>query len=629
MYFKSTFRQNPKTGQWSGYYRLVESYRNFTDRICHRTILNIGFLDHLEAEQLNGIQKELTLRADGKVSLFSPEDPLVAKHVALFWARIISEKRVDVSIAGQEKKRKLIDTDTMEHRNVREVGTEWLCHQALEQLEIKQFLQQLGWDQEQIALALTQIISRAAYPASEYRTTRWILENSAVSELTGYPLHRLTKDKLYKGSLALFDIKDKLEQHLSVRTNELFDIEDNIVLYDLTNVYFEGTKDNSKLANYGRSKEKRSDAKLVVLALVVNPQGFLKYSSVIEGNKSDSSSLPDIIDGLHQQTAFGDQKPTVVMDAGIATKDNLALIVEKGYKYICISRSKLKNYQEVEGSCPQTLLTNNKQTLTLQRVKVEGKTDYYLKVNSPGKQLKESSMKQQFEGRLEAELQKVSAALTRKGGIKKEEKVNRRLGRIIQKYPSVSQYYSLTLNTDKGIATSLTWDKQTPKHEAIEQHLGVYFIQTNIPIEQEAHLWQTYNTIRNIESTFRCLKSDLDLRPIYHKNDSSTMAHLHLGILAYWIVNTIRYQLRAKEISHEWKEIVRIADTQKVITTTGQNQFGDCIAIRKCSEPNTPLMKIYEALGYKSHPFTRRKSVVHKTELEKNKSHNTPTSPPG
>lgn len=90
----------------------MESYRNFSDRVCHRTILNIGFLDHLEPEQLNGIQKELTLRVDGKASLFSPEDPLVVAHVELFWSKIVSEKRVDVSIEGQERKRKLIDTET-------------------------------------------------------------------------------------------------------------------------------------------------------------------------------------------------------------------------------------------------------------------------------------------------------------------------------------------------------------------------------------------------------------------------------------------------------------------------------------------------------------------------------------
>lgn len=125
-------------------------------------------------------------------------------------------------------------------------------------------------------------------------------------------------------------------------------------------------------------------------------------------------------------------------------------------------------------------------------------------------------------------------------------------------------------------------------------------------------IWNIYNTIREIENSFRTLKSDLDLRPIYHKNDKSTMAHLHLGILAYWLVNTIRHQLKAKQVNSNWSEIVRIANTQKVITTTGQNTFDKKVSIRKCSLPNQKLRTILDILKLKYQPFRKRKSVVHK-----------------
>jgi transposase len=166
-----------------------------------------------------------------------------------------------------------------------------LSLQALEEFQLNKFFEQLGWSQEQIQLTMTQIISRAAYPASELKTSHWIKENSAVCEVTQYPVDKLTKDKLYQNALALYQVKDALEQHLSARTNELFDLENKIMLYDLTNTYFEGRKVNSKLAQFGRSKEKRSDAKIIVLALVVNPEGFLKYSNVFEGNTTDSKKL--------------------------------------------------------------------------------------------------------------------------------------------------------------------------------------------------------------------------------------------------------------------------------------------------------------------------------------------------
>ena len=125
------------------------------------------------------------------------------------------------------------------------------------------------------------------------------------------------------------------------------------------------------------------------------------------------------------------------------------------------------------------------------------------------------------------------------------------------------------------------------------------------------------NTIREIENAFRTLKTDLDLRPIYHKNDDATMAHLHLGIFAYWLVNTVRYQLKKNGINSCWKEIVRIGNTQKVITTSGTNTYDKIITTRKCSQPNDNLKNIYTALKTKHQPFTKRKSVVHKLEFEK------------
>ena len=155
-------------------------------------------------------------------------------------------------------------------------------------------------------------------------------------------MNKVSKDKLYQSALDLYELKDVLEKHLSVKTNELFDLQDKIILYDLTNTYFEGSKRGSKLAKFGRSKEQRSDAKLVVLALVVNMEGFIKYSAIHEGNMSDSKTLPEMIDKLHTHTCT--KTAVVVLDAGIATEENLKLITEKGYHYLCVSRTKLKDY---------------------------------------------------------------------------------------------------------------------------------------------------------------------------------------------------------------------------------------------------------------------------------------------
>ena len=231
MYFKFSLRKHPQTEKLSGYYRLVESYRNADNRVCHHTILNVGFMEDVTSDQLNKIQKQLTERYELKQTLFEQEqacqangmdDPLVKKYVEELWQRIIASKKLD--LASAEKLSRMVNMDTLQHSNAREVGAENIAYQTWEKLQLTSLLLSQGFTQEQAKLAATQVVSRAVYPASELKTTRWIKENSAVCELTGYDQSKITKDNLYESSLHLYKVKDALEKHLSNRTNELFDL---------------------------------------------------------------------------------------------------------------------------------------------------------------------------------------------------------------------------------------------------------------------------------------------------------------------------------------------------------------------------------------------------------------------
>ncbi len=236
--------------------------------------------------------------------------------------------------------------------------------------------------------------------------------------------------------------------------------------------------------------------------------------------------------------------------------------------------------------------------------------------------MKENGMKNQFEQRFEEELQKIHTAIHRKGGIKKLDKVHQRIGRVKEKYPSVGQYYNIAVTEDEAtnLATEINWQKDETKYNDKINNLGVYFLRTNLPVQDEVVMWNIYNTIREVENAFRTLKNDLDLRPIYHHNDDAAMAHLHLGILAYWLVNTVRYQLKNSNIHSNWPEIVRIGNTQKVITTSGTNTHDKIITVRKCSQPSEQLKNIYDILQTRHRPFTKRKSVVHKPVHKKNET---------
>jgi len=652
MYFRSTIRRNPATEQIDSYYRLVESYRNETDRVCHRTLLNVGFLSgSFNTDELNQVRRIICKRlqsVNGGNELFDIQfnNPQKVNDLAdKLWNELVEKNRIDI---GQKPKRapgvrerNLVYEESIRHPDVREIGGEWLCYQALEQLQMHDYLSNIGFSEEEVQLAFTQIISRAVYPASELETSRWIQENSGICSITGYPIEKITKDKLYKSSLKLFSEKEKIENFLSIKTNQLFDIEDKIYIYDLTNTYFEGKKRGSKIAKFGRSKEKRSDCKIVVLALVINPAGFVKYSAIFEGNVQDSKTLEEIVTNLRGQTSTA-KRAVVVIDAGIATKENLTMLTENNFDYVCVSRCKLKDYKIAPDSSPIEIEDRKKQKIQLQKVVSEKYTDFFLKIDSQAKRTKEVSMNNRFQENFEKGLSIISASLEKKSGTKVEEKVYERIGRLKQKYPSISKYYEISYIVETETATnrktkekteirkvkSMTWKVKQDIEPNAES--GTYFVRTSLPMSEEM-TWMIYNIIREIEYSFRTLKTDLDLRPIYHKKDNATMAHLNLGLLAYWIVNTVRHQLKKTENKHEiaknetdktlinfsWKEIIRIMNTQKSVLTVSQNRYDEVIITRRCSEPTTGAQAIYRRLKYKPQPFTKRKFVVHKSEFEK------------
>ena len=656
MYFRSTIRHNPATGQIDSYYRLIESFRNETGRVCHRTLLNVGFLNgQINTDELNQVRRILCKRFQdikGGGDLFDIKDDNPRKIIDLadkMWEELVGKNKIDI---GQKQKkepttrqRNMVFEESIRHPEVREIGGEWLCGQALEQLKLKDFLINAGFSEEETRLAATQIIARAVYPSSELETARWIKENSGVCAITGYPMGKITKDKLYKSSLKLFSGKEKIENYLSVKTDQLFDIEDRICIFDLSDTYFEGRKIGSRIAKFGRSKEKRSDCKIVVLALVINPSGFTKYSDIFEGNIQDSGTLEKIVTKLRAGTS-NTKRAVVVMDAGIATEENLEMLRKNEFDYVCVSRSKLKDYAVDPDGSPLEVEDKRKQKIQLQKV-VSGKhDDFFLKVDSQAKRAKEVSMNNRLQENFEKGLSIIAASLDKKSGVKTEEKVYERVGRLKQKYPSIAKYYEINYQVETGLESnkktnggtgirkvkSMTW--KIKEDVDPNQGSGTYFLRTSLLMGEEL-IWMTYNIIREVEYSFRTLKTDLDLRPIYHKKDDATMAHLNLGLLAYWIVNTVRYQLKktgnnpyekhgiadkemdTSPINFQWKEIIRIMNTQKSVLTVSQNRYDETIISLRCSEPTPKVEAIYRRLKYKSKPFARKKFVVHKSEFEK------------
>ena len=621
MHFMSALRYNPKTQRDDWYYRIKESFRDLTGRVRSRIMLNVGFIEEAHSpEDIRDIGKCLNYLHEhqGERDLFgcpfADYNEFVRSKAEEFWTAMVKNGSIDAVKSAKEESRKkaerLVDVNTVKHTDARDVGAEWICLQTIRELEIDRFLERQGWNEIQINTALAHLITRTVYTPSELKSIRIMNENSAVCELvSGNQEWHPGYHDIYKVAPNLYGLKDKLETHLCRKTDDLFNLTNRIVLFDLTNFYFEGRKERSAKAQYGRSKEKRNDCKLLVMALCVNAEGFIRYSSILAGNTADPDSLPDMIDTLSQKTrtpSDPERKVLVCLDAGIATEENLRKIKENGYNYLCVSRTRLTDYEISEGCQSVKVLDTRKQEITLRQVKHEADGDYYLEINSPAKAVKESSMNRQWRERFEQELTKARDALGRKGGKKTYEKVIERVGRAIQKYPSIAKYYVIDYYRDESNPKNMAdiqWRIAVP--ENVDRQSGIYFLRTNVESLDEKSTWDYYNLIREIECTNRQLKTDLNLRPIYHKKDDCSDAHLFLGLLSYWIVNAIRYKLKQTGENCFWTEIVRRMSTQKAITTEGVNALGEKVSLRLCSEPSKAAEDIYERLKYRKMPFRK------------------------
>lgn len=620
MFIKTIVKTEKKTGKRYEYYRLCEGYR-IGNSVRHRTIVSMGKLEGID----NKVDKkiladsiEVILKGDRQLFTFEIK-PLIKKYAKEFATRIINEKLLDIAPKQKTKDNqsekptdyKTIDINSLKHEDVRGLGAEWLCKQSIDKLGLQEFLvNTAGYSEASSNMAMIHIISRAVYPASEHKTAEWIQENSSVSNLCQIPIDKVNRYKLYATSKKLYQNKSKIEEHLSTKTSELFDLQDKIIFYDLTNTYFEGRKQGSKLAKFGRSKEKRSDAKIVALATVINAEGFIKYSRIYQGNISDSKTLDKTIEELSQKTSSTGRKPIVVMDAGILTEDNTKMLKSKAYDYIGVSRTKLKEYTSVKVDSENITIYDRKDNpIELKLVKNPKCDDTYLYVRSQQKAIKEASMNEHFSQRYEQDIENIRTALYKKGGTKKLEKVWERIGRLKERYPTANKHYKIEVVPDQQHekAIDVKWSKNQVKPKSNE---GVYFIRTNLKKQDEKTLWTIYNTLTEIEATFRVLKTDLSLRPVFHKYDENIEAHLFLGLLAYQLVATIRYQLKKKGINNDWRNIVRKMNTQMEIITTMKQKSGKMLRVKKCSTPTTNVKQIYDALGLKYQPYFLRKSVV-------------------
>lgn len=420
--------------------------------------------------------------------------------------------------------------------------------------------------------------------------------------MIGADFRQLSNNALYRMSDMLNRHMSRIEEQLAENERRYFGLEEKIILYDLTNTFLTGAAPRSeRLAKRGRSKQKRSDCPLVTLALVLDEDGFPKASRVFPGNASEPETLEAMLDALplnrNRQRVLPFLAPTVILDAGIATQDNLDLIRSKGLHYICVSRTHPTEIPEGE---LVTVNERNGRKVLAKRLDQPDETFVYCE--SDGRKEKEESIRSRVQQGFEQELERASAALTQKGGTKKYTKVLERIGRLKERYPMIARLYNIEVTRNGDLADSITWTL-VKAEEADMRFSGAYYLRSDRNDLEEKEFWSLYTMLTWLEDSFRTMKSELGFRPVFHQKDERMECHLFISVLAYHLIAFIQKKLSAAGMHYRWKTIRDAMSTQTRITISLTNDRNERIHIRQTTEPEPFHLAMHRAMGLPPRPM--------------------------
>jgi transposase len=602
-------REASKTAKGKRYvqHQLIRSVRTPAGP-RQRVELNLGVLD-VPREKWKELANAIESYIHNQPSLFLT-DPSI-DGLAQHYANMIIRRRIqecgeqgEVAEDLEMDRRDLvtIDVNSEKKHDSRTVGPEHvaLCQMARYQLD--RILRTCGFQARQIALAKMLVAGRMVHPASERETARWLNENSALCELLGVE-QRVYDNALHRVANMLWEHHDRIEPQLAQAARDAFGLHDTILLYDLTNTYFESNKKHSQIARLKKSKDARHDRPLITLALTIDSEGFPKRSRILEGNISEPGTLEAVLDQLPATEADLFEKKTIVIDAGIASEENLELIRAKGFQYVAVSRKKTFEDSFWEAATQaDVVLANGKSVLKTKLTKGNGEA--FLRCHSPEKEEKERSILQRRLTKFEEGLTKLDAGLRKKGTRKGYDSILERIGRLKEKY-GVGTFYTITVSRDGDSATTITFDKN-PKGEAKQRHVGEYILRTSRCELIHEEISTIHRSLTIVENSFRSMKSELGIRPNHHKRDDSSVAHIFITVLAYHIVAGVLKKLRSNGIRYSWASIRELLSNHQRSTSTFSTAEGDAMNIRSSTDPTLRHSEIYKALGIKHQPLARK-----------------------
>jgi transposase len=561
MYVRSCYRK--KDGKRHAYWALVESYRTARGP-RQRVVAWLGAMDE-----------------QGRLGVKRCAERTPAQQRGLFFDPQPEWVEVDVKGVRVERSRKF--------------GGPWLGLKLLRRLELDRLLEAtLPEGREEIPwplMATVLVLGRLCDASSELHLAERFYESSAVAELLSVPAEKVNEDRLYRALDALLPHKAALEKHLKEKLGELFELDYDLLLYDVTSTYFEGQAEKNPQAQRGYSRDHRPDCKQVNIALVVSRCGMPLGYEIFAGNRNDATTLEEIVG--HIEGLYGRANRIWVMDRGMAGEDNVAFLREGGRRYIVgTAKNSLRKFERELLAEDWRLVHEG---LEVRITPAPGGKEVFLLCRSAERRAKEQAMHERFERRIEEGLRKIQTSCQKKK--QKPVTIATRVGRLLGRNTRAAALFDVKVEADSGGFARLRWSKVDAWREWARLSEGCYVLRSNVTDWSPEDLWRAYIQLTEAEAAFHIHKSDLAIRPVWHQKERRVQAHILVCFLSYVLWKTLAASCRQAGLGDEPRRVFEALSEITLVDVVLPTRSGTTIRKRCISQPTEHQKILLQRLG--------------------------------
>jgi transposase len=550
MYLRRCYRN--KDGKRHGYWALVESYRS-TQGPRQRVVAYLGEMD--AAGRLGIHQQAAGAAAVAQRGLFQDVEPQ--------WVE------VDLKRIAIERKRAF--------------GGPWLGLELCRHVGLVDFLERtLPTGREEIpwpVMAQILMLARLCEPSSELQIAERFYDASALSDLLGVPVNKVNEDRLYRSLDRLLPHKEELERHLKNRLGELFDLDYDLLLYDVTSTYFEGEAKRNDLAQRGYSRDHRPDCKQVNIALVVSREGMPLGYQLFTGNRNDGTTLEEIVERMER--LYGRANRIWVLDRGMVSEENIRYLKQARRRYIVgTPKGMLKRF---EGELRAKEWNQVREGLEVKLCPAPGGEEVFLLCRSAQRKEKEQAMHERFEKRIAEGLEKIVASCGKRKQL--PAAVGQRVGRLLGKNSRAAGAFEVKIDADTNGFAKCHWKRIDRWREWARLSEGCYALRSNVTDWSPEELWRAYIQLTEAEAAFRIQKTDLQLRPIWHQKQERVEAHILVCFLAFVLWKTLAQLCQRAGLGNEPRRVFQELADITLVDVVLPTRSGVIIRKRCISRP--------------------------------------------